>query len=152
MSDSHSHKEPPETTPDMPVDAGSQALSEALRSSFGIVRILMAVLFAVFLASGVFKVGPDEKAIKLRMGRVLGVGQKALLEPGLHWSCPYPLEQYRKVSVSGFKKVRSTVGWYATTEAQELAGTEPMAGGTLNPAVDGYALTADNNIIHTRAT
>src|SRR5690606_37268028 len=30
--------------------------------------------------------------------------------------------------------------------------TEPPAGPSLNPAVDGYALTADGNIIHTRAT
>ena len=33
-----------------------------------------------------------------------------------------------------------------------LAGIEPPAGATLNPVVDGYALTADANIIHTRAT
>jgi modulator of FtsH protease HflK len=35
----------------------------------------------------------------------------------------------------------------------ELAGTEPPApmGTPLNPAADGYALTADGNIVHTRA-
>ena len=33
-----------------------------------------------------------------------------------------------------------------------LAGIEPPAGATLNPVVDGYVLTADDNIIHTRAT
>ena len=38
------------------------------------------------------------------------------------------------------------------TPEQELAGIEPPAGGTLNPIVDGYVLTADANIIHTRAT
>jgi membrane protease subunit HflK len=44
------------------------------------------------------------------------------------------------------------VGWYAVTPEQMLAGIEPMAGPTLNPIVDGYALSADANIIHTRAT
>ncbi|HOB33544.1 MAG TPA: SPFH domain-containing protein, partial [Verrucomicrobiota bacterium] len=39
-----------------------------------------------------------------------------------------------------------------TTDVQEAAGTEPPAGPTLNPAVDGYVLTADGNIIHVRAT
>ena len=34
----------------------------------------------------------------------------------------------------------------------ELAGTEPPPGPSLNPAVDGYVITADRNIIHTRAT
>jgi modulator of FtsH protease HflK len=139
---------PPET----PVDAGSQALSEALRSSFGIIKFVMILLVLVFVGSGVFKVGPGERAIKLRMGKVVGAGEKALLEPGLHWSLPYPLEEYVKVSVTGIKKVSSTVGWYATTPEQELAGMEPMAAGTLNPATDGYVLTADGNIIHVRMT
>lgn len=137
--------------PPEPLDSGSQALSEALKSSFGIVKLVMVVLVVVFLGSGVFKVGPDERAIKLRMGRPLGQGERALLQPGLHWSFPYPIEEYVKVSVSGVKKVSSTSGWYATTPELELAGTEPQAGPTLNPALDGYALTADRNIVHTRA-
>ena len=33
-----------------------------------------------------------------------------------------------------------------------MSGAEPPAGPSLNPAVDGYAITADRNIIHTRAT
>lgn len=140
--------QPPET----PVDAGSQALSEALRSSFGIIKFVMILLVLVFLGSGVFKVGPGERAIKLRMGKVVGSGQSALLEPGLHWSLPYPLEEYVKVSVTGVKQVTSTVGWYGVTPEQELAGTEPPPTGTLNPAIDGYVMTADDNIMHARAT
>ena len=44
------------------------------------------------------------------------------------------------------------MGWYAVTPEQMLAGIEPPTGGTLNPIADGYAMTADANIIHTRAT
>ena len=33
-----------------------------------------------------------------------------------------------------------------------MSGQEPPVGASLNPAVDGYAFTADRNIIHTRAT
>ena len=38
-------------------DAGSQALADALRSSFAVVKVLMGVLVAVFLLSGFFKIG-----------------------------------------------------------------------------------------------
>lgn len=134
------------------MDAGSRALSEALRSSFGIIKVVTVVLLLVFVGSGVFKVGPGERAIILRMGRVVGQGEKALLQPGLHLSLPYPLEEYVKVSVTGIKRATSTVGWYGTTAEQELSGLEPPPGPTLNPAVDGYVLTADDNIIHIRAT
>src|SRR5437870_12205831 len=147
----HSHGEP-DLPPETPVDAGSQALSEALRSSFAIVKVVMVILVVVFLASGFFKVNPQEQAIILRFGRPVGKGPGALLGPGPHWSFPYPIDEYVKVSVSGIQKVGSTVGWYATTPAQELAGSEPPPNVSLNPAADGYALTADGNIVHTRAT
>jgi len=135
-----------------PGDAGSQALSEALRSSFGIIKVLMAILVVVFIASGVFQVGPQQRAMLLRFGKPVGEGTKALYGPGLHLALPYPIDESVKVSITGIQKTTSTVGWFATTPEQEMAGTEPFASGSLNPAVDGYALTADGNIVHTRAT
>jgi modulator of FtsH protease HflK len=150
----HSHDEPPTPglPPETPMDAGSQALSEALRSSFAIVKVVMVLLVLLFLASGFFTVGPQERAILLRFGRPVGEGEKALLLPGLHWSLPYPVDESIKVSISGLQQVTSMVGWYAVTPEQMLAGIEPPAYGTMNPIVDGYVLTADANIIHTRAT
>ncbi len=141
----------PALPPETPMDASSQALAEALRSSFAIVKVLMVLLVLLFLASGFFTVGPQERAILLRFGRPVGEGEKALLMPGLHWSLPYPIDESIKVSISGLQQVRSSVGWYAQTPEQELSGIEPPVGGPLNPIVDGYALTADANIIHTRA-
>jgi len=151
----HPHDGPPAPAlpPETPVDAGSQALAEALRSSFAIVKVVMVLLVLLFLASGFFTVGPQERAILLRFGKPIGEGEKALISPGkLHWSFPYPIDECVKVPITGLQKVNSTVGWYAVTPEQELAGTVPPAGPTLNPIVDGYILTADANIIHTRAT
>jgi membrane protease subunit HflK len=152
----HSHSHPEHRAPTPPpvtaADAGSQALSEALRSSFAILKVVMILLLLVFLASGFFTVGPQERAIILRLGAPVGEGEKALLLPGLHWSFPYPIDEYVKVSITGIQKVTSSVGWYAITPEQELSGTEPPMGGSLTPGVDGYTLTADNNVIHTRAT
>jgi modulator of FtsH protease HflK len=152
------HHDPPEEVPgaglppERPLDAGAQALSEALRSSFVIVKVVMVGLVLLFLGSGFFTVGPQENAMILRMGKPVGEGERALLGPGLQWSLPYPIDEYVKVSIRGQQTVTSTVGWFATTPEMELAGTEPMAGPSLNPALDGYALTADGNIVHARAT
>jgi len=134
------------------VDASSQALSEALRSSFTIIKVVMVVLLFLFLGSGFFTVGPQERAIILRLGKPVGDGESALLGPSLHWSFPYPIDEYEKVSITGIQRATSRVGWYATTPEMELAGTEPPPNSTLNPAIDGYVLTADGNIAHTRAT
>ena len=145
---------PPGGSPETPLDSGSQALAEALRSSFGIIKVVMALLVCLFAVSGVFTVGPQEQAVKIFLGRPVGQGKDALLGPGLHWSWPYPIGEYIKVPITAIQTVRSTVGWYATTPAQEAAGTEPpvMAGMPLNPLVDGSVLTGDKNIVHARAT
>jgi len=142
-------------TPERPVDTGSQALSEALRSSFGIVKFVMLLLVVLFLASGVFTVGPQERAIIIRLGKPVGEGEKALLGPGLHYSLPYPIDEYVKVPITAIQKVRSSIGWFSVTPAQEVNGEDrnPLPVTTpMDPQIDGYVLTADNNIVHSRVT
>ena len=145
-------RNPPPPAPGASEDAGSQALAEALRSSFGIIKFVMLALVAVFFVRGFFTVGTQERAIILRLGKPVGEGEAALLAPGLHWTFPYPIDDYRKIPITEIQRISSTVGWYATTPEQELAGTEPPPGNSLRPGVDGYVLTADGNILHARAT
>ena len=133
-------------------DAGSQALAEALGSSFTIVKIVMVLLVIGFIISCAFQVGPQERAIVLRFGKPVGVGEKALLGPGLHWSLPYPIDEVVRIPISQLQTVVSDNGWYAITPEQELTGENLFAGSTLNPAVDSYVLTADHSIAHVRAT
>jgi modulator of FtsH protease HflK len=149
MSDEHDHHD---SEAQMPDDAGSQALAEALRSSFAIVKITMLLMVVTFFASGFFQVGPQEKAVVLRFGKPVGEGRKVLLNSGLHWSFPYPIDEVVKIPITEQQIVLSTVGWYFTTPEQELSGEEFPAGNSLNPAIDGYVITADRNIIHMRAT
>jgi modulator of FtsH protease HflK len=155
MSDDHEHHhhehEHEHDAPDA-LDAGSQALAEALRSSFAIVKIVMLLMVIAFFGSGFFQVGPAEKAVILRFGKPVGVGQKMLLNPGLHWSFPYPIDEVVKIPYTEIQKVSSNNGWYFTTPEQELSGEELPPGASLNPAIDGFVLTSDRNIIHTRAT
>lgn len=140
----------PAEPPELPDDSSSQALSDALRSSFAIIRVLMVGLLLVFLGSGFFTVGPQEKAVILRFGRAVGEGEKALLGPGAHWAFPYPIDEVVKIPAGVMQTVRSSVGWYATTSALEASGKEPPPEPSLNPARDGYLLTGDANVIHVR--
>src|SRR5438876_7608112 len=134
-------------------DAGAQALSEALRSTSTIVKVLMVALVAAFIFSGVFTVKPNEVAVKLRLGKPVGVGAEQLLKPGLHWKLPYPIDDVVLIPVGESHTVTSTAGWYPQTP-EELAGgrRKPQPKGMLQPGVDGYTLTGDGNIIHALAT
>jgi membrane protease subunit HflK len=151
----HDHGQAPVPGPALPPtveDAGSTALAEALRSSFAIVKIVMVALLVVFLCSGFFTVRSQEKAMILRLGRPVGEGSRALLGPGLHWSFPYPIDEVVRVPITELQTVESTIGWYFLTPEQKFNKYEPPAGQSLNPAVDGYTITGDRNIIHTAAT
>jgi modulator of FtsH protease HflK len=145
---------PPPSRPDPTVieESGSRALAEALRSSFVIVKILMVGLVILFFFSGIFTVPSQERAIVLRFGRPVGAGEKQLLGPGLHWSFPSPIDEVVRIPTGEIQSVRSTAGWYQTSPEAEAAGQEAAPDFTLNPAVDGYTLTSDGNIIHVRAT
>ncbi|MFO1514256.1 MAG: protease modulator HflK [Verrucomicrobiota bacterium] len=149
MSNEH-----PSSQPVTPVDSGSQALAEALHSSFGIVKFVMGALFVVFLFSGFFTVGPQEKAIKLRFGKPVGEGEQALLGSGAHWAWPYPIDEVIKIPITEIQEVKARVNWFAQTSLQEARGEIPPApfGTPMNPAIDGYALTGDGNIVHVKAT
>jgi modulator of FtsH protease HflK len=165
MSHEHSHPDPdpaaanptapaaaPVPNPAPVDDAGTQALSEALRSSFHIVRFLMLGLIVVFVASGVFTVQPNEVAVLLRFGRPVGVGSEQLLQPGLHWKLPAPIDEVVFVKVGETHTLTSTAGWYFLTKEEEVSGDRPQELPYLRPGVDGYTLAGDGNIVHAKAT
>jgi len=125
-------------------DAAAKSLSEALRVSFVILKIIMIVLVVVFLASGFKTVGSDEQALVLRFGKIRGVGEERVLGPGLHWVFPYPVEEIIRIPVA--KKVNLAVSsfWYRET-TRDLLGEGPKERApvteTLDPVTDGYCMT-----------
>jgi len=138
--------------PDPLMDSGARALADALRSSFVIVRVIMVVLVLIFLGSGLQVVEPQDRGLVLRFGRPVQTSPGALLEPGPHWALPYPIDEMVRIPIGQVQSVSSSVGWYAGTAAQEASGQLPPPGPSLDPAREGYVLTADENIIHVRGT
>ena len=125
------------------LDAAGKSLSEALRLSFAILKVIMIVLVVIFLASGFRTVGSDEQAIVLRFGKIRGVGEERLLGPGLHWVFPYPIDDIVRIPVQ--KKVNLPINsfWYSQT-SRDLLGEGPkkrvIAEEKLKPERDGYCI------------
>jgi len=125
------------------LDAAGKSLSEALRISFAILKVIMIVLVVIFLASGFRTVSSDEQAIVLRFGKIRGVGEERLLGPGLHWVFPYPIDDIVRIPVQ--KKVNLPIDsfWYSQTSA-EILGEGPKrrtrVPEQLNPVKDGYCI------------
>jgi regulator of protease activity HflC (stomatin/prohibitin superfamily) len=121
------------------LDAAGRSLSDALRISFVILKVIMIVLVVAFLASGFRTVDSGEKALVLRFGRIVRV-----LDSGPHWIIPYPVDELVKVPVT--RKVNLAINsfWYKETR-EDVMGEGPKPRryfpDKLNPLQEGYCLT-----------
>lgn len=152
------------------LDAAGKSLSDAFRISFTILKVIMIVLVVAFLASGFRTVGPDERALVLRFGKIQGIGDDAILGPGPHWVFPYPIDELVKIPVEKNINLPVNTFWYKENREDVMGqGVKPrnLRAEKLDPLVEGYCLTrsqavagaahvardsegSDYNIVHTR--
>ena len=125
------------------LDAAGKSLSEALRMSFIILKVIMIVLIVAFLASGFETVGSNEQALVLRFVRIRGVGEQWLLGPGPHWILPYPIDEIIKIPVETTVSLSIDSFWYRESPEEKLSGQRRPARPDLplDPKLDGYCLT-----------
>lgn len=146
-------------TDDVELDTAGKSLTDALRMSFSILKIIMIFLVILFITSGIFRVQQHEEAFVLRFGSIRGSGENRILKPGLHWAFPSPIEEIVRIPVKEVQ-VLDVGFWYFETEAEKLA-KGPWRRDTLNPLTDHYCLTrnelisqsgesADYNIVHSK--
>jgi len=125
------------------IDPAQQSLADALRVSFWVLKLFMAVLVVVYLFSGVFSVHEQEAAVRLRFGRIVGLPHQQVLEPGgPYFSLPYPLEQVVVTRTAPQQIQIDKTFWYESTDQGRP--------GPLNPEKDGSLLTGDAEIVHAR--
>jgi len=152
MAQKHEHEHGPEhVTPGdreavepREMDAASKSLSDALRISFAILKVIMIVLVVAFVVSGFKTVDSGERALVLRFGAIRGVGEERVLGPGWHWVFPYPIDELVKIPVEAQIRLPVTSFWYRQTR-EDLLGQGPkprnMVPEKLNPLTEGYCLT-----------
>jgi modulator of FtsH protease HflK len=107
----------------------------------------MAILY---LLSGITVVKPDEVAVVLRWGRL--VGETAALQqhgPGLLFALPPPIDEVVRVQVKRVSEVQvTTLAAGGGAMASQPQGEEGlgMQSNSLSP-LEGYAITGDHNIV-----
>jgi len=97
-------------------------------------RRWMIVALVAYLLSGVYFVAPDQQAVVVRFGQVVGKG----VMPGIHYSLPWPIESVYKLKVLETKRL--TVGIEMPDQALGRVAAE-------NPT---EYLTGDQNLINVR--
>jgi membrane protease subunit HflK len=93
-----------------------------------VVTLLVIVAGLLWLASGLYVVGPGERGVTLLFGRVVGQ-----TEPGLRYRAPGPIQQHRVVDVATVR--RAEVGFRAEGGTTRAVPSEALM------------LTGDENIV-----
>jgi membrane protease subunit HflK len=137
----HDHVEPAGAGNPQPedLDAASRSLSDALRISFTILKVIMIVLVVGFLASGFRTVETGEKGVVLRFGQI-----QRIVEPGWVWVFPYPIDELIRIPVDKRINLPVNTFWYKETREDILGpGTIPRNyfPEKLDPLQEGYCLT-----------
>ena len=131
------------------LDPGSQALANALRRLFAVLRLVMICVLGLFIWSGAYKVQQNEQAIELRFGRLKGALATAIQKPGWHWAWPYPVEEVIKIDMAE-RPLDIDSFWYFQTEKEKMGLVPGRPGATLKFLRDGYSLTASESAAQIR--
>jgi membrane protease subunit HflK len=136
------------------LDPAQQSLADALKVSFGILKIVMLGLLAIFLFSGIFNVKSGEKAVKLRFGKIITDNAGEGLEAGgPYFALPYPLEEPKKIQTTQRSIDLGTQFWWSSSADDAGKSISEIADanqGPLDPVTKGSMISGDANIVHTQ--
>ncbi len=146
----------PHLPEDGALDPAQQSLADALRTSFLILKVAMAVMAVAYLFSGIFTVKPQEKAVRLLFGQVVtdAAGTPHEYETGTYWGWPFPIERVVRVPVDAHPvEVLQTFLPKLTEDERKAFGNGDIAQiaqshPSLNPVKDGSLITADAGLVH----
>ncbi len=116
----------------------------------GALAVAGGLLVAAYVLSGLTQVGPEEIAIVRRFGRPM----EADLGPGLHWCCPWPIDQVTRIQPV---RVHAVEIGYRTMPGQAIPGSlgwsSPHAGdGVQRYPEEAVMMTGDGNLVELQAT
>src|SRR5215218_6455480 len=94
-------------------------------------------IVALWMASGFYRVQPDEQGVVLRFG-----AYAYWTPPGLHWHLPWPIERVEKPTVTRIN--RTEIGYRSLTPTRLDASRDQGARDVL---AESLMLTGDENII-----
>ena len=100
------------------------------------IGLILIILLFIWLASGLYRVGPDEQGVVLRFGKFVKTTQ-----PGLHYHIPLPVETVQTPKVT--KVNRIDIGFRSERDSGFSQG-----GGVADVPQESLMLTGDENIVN----
>lgn len=135
------------------LDPAQRSLSDALRVSFGILKLLIILLLIAYICSGIFRVREQQLAVLLVFGRIVGEAGAEVYGPGWHIGPPPPIGEMVPIPVAPQQLNITRAFWYEVRDFDRVTTVQDRVrrAGPLNPLRDGSLVTGDANIVHARS-
>lgn len=122
----------------------SKAVFAGLESGMRLFKWTILLLVVLFWFSGITSVKPGNVGMVMRFGRLVGATlSEQIVKPGLVLAFPYPIDEV--VQVPEMKIEQLTID-----ELYKPLDEEITSGDTIDPLLEGYAVTGDMNVIQTQ--
>jgi membrane protease subunit HflK len=132
-----------------PLDPANQSLADALRVMMRLLQGAMVILGVLYILSGMHRVAEGNRGMRLLFGRIVGSD----LEPGLHWSAPFPMGDVIKVDTQRHDVPVDKDFWiYIAPGTVDTSPEKQPPTQSLKPdqGGSGSVITGDGNIAHTK--
>jgi membrane protease subunit HflK len=114
----------PAAGPQPNVEESSVALpSQRLRLARGVASFVLGAAIVLYLSSGFYAVGPDERGVVRRFGAI-----EAQVGPGWHYRLPWPADRVDVLKTTSVAKIG--VGFSLETASEQAGSVELLTGDT----------------------
>ncbi len=122
----------------------SKAVFAGLESGMRLFKWTILLLVVLFWFSGITSVKPGNVGMVMRFGRLVGATlSEQIVKPGLVLAFPYPIDEV--VQVPEMKIEQLTIDELYKPLDEEITSDD-----TIDPLLEGYAITGDMNVIQTQ--
>lgn len=130
-----------------------RSLGEAFNVGVKLLRIALIAGLAIYAFSGVKNIQPNESAIILRLGRIVGRTEAGRIRgAGLLLGFPYPIDEVVRVRVREVNELEIGDLWYSTELGKDGRVNRKSLSPSIDPTEEGYCITGDQYIVQPRVT
>jgi membrane protease subunit HflK len=131
------------------MDPANQSLADAMRLTYRVLQFIIIILIALFLISGITRVGDGDIGVATTWGRITD----SSLDPGVHIAWPQPVGRFIVLGETAQRVAINEEFWpmkrkAGMTDSEQLS--EASTHNRLRPSEGGYVLSSDGDIVHMR--
>ena len=121
----------------------SKAVYAGLDAGMKLFKWIVLLLVILFWFSGITSVKPGNVGMLMRFGKLQGEGDGRIMKPGLALALPYPIDEV--IQTPELKIEQLEINEIFKPLSDDMGSLD-----SIDPLLEGYALTGDMNVIQTK--